>query len=337
MDPHGDAAERKGTLDGWFVNVLPDMNQNDPEVAKYEIQNALWWLGETGIDGIRQDTMSYVPRWFWNRWNTALARQYPRMDAVGEVYDGDSALVSFFQGGRAQYDGIDTKMRSLFDYPSYYPLRRAFANGNSFHDLASDEAHDWLFPNPNYLVTFLGNHDVSRFMNENGATPAGLELAYTFLLTNRGIPLIYYGDEIGMQGGNDPDNRRDFPGGFPGDARNAFTAAGRTNVEQQIWAHVRAVARLRAELAPLRRGVQHTLYYSDMQWAYARTYAGQSVVTALNNDTRPASIAIPVGSIGWRDGDVVKDGLGCVGPARVASGTVEVVLPARTGAILVRK
>ena len=243
IDPHAEPAERAATLGGWFADALPDLNQTDPEVARYEIQNTLWWVGETGFDGIREDTMPYVPRAFWQQWNAAIRRQYPKVNAVGEVFDGDVSLVSYFQGGKTGPDGVDTGMDSLFDYPLYFPLRRAFAQGASFHDLVTDEAHDWLFSRPDHLMTFLGNHDVKRFLNEDGATPAGLMLAQTFLLTNRGIPLLYYGDELGMTGGDDPDNRRDFPGGFPGDARNAFTAAGRTPAEQAIWQHVRTLAR----------------------------------------------------------------------------------------------
>ena len=235
IDPHGAPAESAATLGGWFANVLPDLNQNDPEVARYEIQNTLWWIGMTGLDGIRQDTMPYVPRAFWTQWSTAITRQYPKVNAVGEVFDGDPALVSYFQGGRKGPDGVDTRMDSLFDYPLYFPLRRAFAQGASFHDVVIDEAHDWEFPHPDHLVTFLGNHDVKRFESEDGATAAGLSLAQTFLMTNRGVPLVYYGDELGMKGGDDPDNRQDFPGGFPGDTRDAFTASGRTPSEQEVW------------------------------------------------------------------------------------------------------
>ncbi|BDI31653.1 glycosyl hydrolase [Capsulimonas corticalis] len=336
MDPHGAPDESAATLGGWFANVLPDLNQNDPEVARYEIQNALWWVGMTGLDGIRQDTMPYVPRAFWTQWSTAITRQYPHVNAVGEVFDGDSSLVSYFQGGRKGPDGVDTKMDSLFDYPLYFPLRRTFAQGGSFHDLAVDEAHDWLFPHADHLVTFLGNHDVKRFSSEDGATPAGLSLAQTFLMTNRGIPLVYYGDELGMKGGDDPDNRQDFPGGFPGDPRSAFTEAGRTPQEQEIWSHLRKLAHLRADLAPLRRGSQMTLTQTDKQWAYARTLGGDTVIVALNNDTNPATFTIPVGATNLSNGVTLTDRLGAVGAVTVKDGGLAVTLPARTGAVFVK-
>ncbi len=333
IDPHATAAERAATLGGWFANALPDLNQNDPEVARCEIQNTLWWVGETGFDGIREDTMPYVPRGFWSAWNTALQRQYPHVNAVGEVFDGDVSLVSYFQGGHVGPDGIDTGMDSLFDYPLYFPLRRAFASGASFHDLLTDEAHDWLFPRPAHLMTFLGNHDVKRFLNEDGATVDGLMLAQTFLLTNRGVPLLYYGDEIGMTGGDDPDNRRDFPGGFPGDPRDAFTAAGRTPTEQRIWQHVRTLTHLRAQLPALRRGTQKTLLQTDHQWAYARILGRQSVVIVLNNDPLPATVTVPVSPAGITNGSTLTDRLGVSVPVRVYGGAAILTLPARSGAV----
>ncbi len=336
IDPHATPAEREATLGGWFANILPDLNQNDPEVARYEIQNTLWWVGETGFDGIREDTMPYVPRTFWTQWNTAITQQYPHVNAVGEVFDGDVSLVSYFQGGRVGPDGVDTRMDALFDYPLYFPLRRTFAQGASFHDLVTDEAHDWLFPHPTHLMTFLGNHDVKRFLNEDGATPEGLMLAQTFLLTNRGIPLLYYGDEIGMTGGDDPDNRRDFPGGFPGDPRDAFTAGGRTPSEEQIFQHVHTLTHLRAELPALRRGTQKTLLQTDHQWAYARILNQEAVLVVLNNDAAPATVTVPVGATGFADGAALTDRLGVSGPVHVAADSVTVTLPARTGAIFTR-
>jgi glycosidase len=336
MDPHAVPAERADTLGGWFADTLPDLNQNDPEVARYEIQNTLWWLGEAGFDGIREDTMPYVPLTFWHQWSAALKAQYPQMHTVGEVYNGDVALVSYFQGGRIGPSGVDTGIGSLFDYPLYYPLRRVFAQGNGFQDLINDEAHDWLFPQPNQLVTFLGNHDVKRFMSEEGATVAGLELAQTFLLTNRGIPCLYYGDEIGMTGVDDPDNRRDFPGGFPGNPQNAFTAAGRTPQQQAIWQHVRTLTHLRAQHAALRRGIQKSLLIADQQWAYARVYGSDVVIVALNNDVKSATMTIPATGVGIAQGVTLRDRLGTVYPVTVTNGAFTVTLPARSSAVLTK-
>ena len=279
-DPYSPPAMREATLDGWFINILPDLNQDDPEVARYIIQNTLWWVGMSGMDGIRQDTWPYVPRAFWRDWMTAISREYPALKVVGEVLDGDPSFVSFFQGGRVN-DGIDDKVDALFDFPIHFVVRDVFARGRSIRAVPQMLARDHLYPNPNALVTLLGLHDVNRFMNEPGATSAGLKLAYTFLLTARGTPLIYYGDEIAMPGGNDPDNRQDFPGGWPGDKRNAFDASGRTDVEQSVWSHVQTLLKVRAERADLRRGRTENLQVGDQTYVYRR---GRTVV-AINNGT----------------------------------------------------
>ncbi len=340
-DPHAPPALQKNTLEGWFINILPDINQNDPEAARYEIQNTLWWLGETGFDGLREDTMSYVPRSFMRDWSGAIRRQYPNVTEVGEVYNGDVAVTSFFQGGQARFDGIDTGVSSLFDFGLYYPLRRVFAQGNSVKDLTYLLGRDSLYVNPNSLVTFLGSHDVPRFMNEQGATIDGLKLAQTFLLTTRGIPMLYYGDELALPGGGDPDNRRDFPGGFPGDALNAFTQAGRTAAQQDVFTHVQTLTHLRAMLPALRRGRLVNLYVSDQQYVYARVMPGtpeitQFAVVALNNDKQPATFTFPADPSYLPEGTTLTDRLGVTSPVSVQNGKVTLTLPARAGAILTR-
>ncbi len=292
-DPHASATLRRDVLDGWFVDKLPDLNQEDPDVAQYEIQNALWWVGEAGFDGIRQDTLPYVPRSFWHDWSAALKKQYPRLRAVGEVFDPDPAVPSFFQGGVKRVDGIDSGIDSVFDFPTFFNIRDVIANKGAIDTLSKTLAKDRLYPDASTLVTFLGNHDVPRFMHEQGATIDRLNLAFTFLMTARGTPCIYYGDEIGMPGGNDPDNRRDFPGGWKGDPRNSFEASGRTAQENAVFTHIQKLARLRAKLEPLRRGKLIDLAVGEKTWAFARESAGGTVIIAINNGADPAEIAIP--------------------------------------------
>jgi glycosidase len=330
-DPYSPEQMRRETLEGWFINILPDLNQHDPETARYIVQNTLWWAGMTGLDGIRQDTWLYVPRDFWRDWMAAIKREYPAMNVVGEVFDGDPGLVAFFAGGRPQYDGVDTRVDSLFDFPTYFQLRQAFAQGKSIRAVANMLSHDRLYPDPNRLVTFLGLHDVGRFMGEPGATVDGLKLAWTFLMTSRGIPMIYYGDEIGMKGGNDPDNRRDFPGGWPGDPRNAFEASGRTADEQAVFQHLQSLTAVRAANECLRRGRTENLLATDQQWAYARIGDPGTAVVVLNNDASPAQVtfAVPL-----PDGLELRDALGSGVVAHVASGRLDVRLPARSGIVL---
>jgi glycosidase len=187
-DPHATYQVQRETLEGWFVDILPDLNQNDPEVARYITQNTLWWIGITGEDAIRQDTFQYVPRTFWPHWMAAIKREYPKLNVVGEVFDGDVAHTSFFQGGAARADAIDDRLDTLFDFPLMFAVRRAFAEGKDIRELPRILASDPLYPNASVLVPFMANHDVKRFMNEPGATIAGLKMAQTFLMTVRGTP-----------------------------------------------------------------------------------------------------------------------------------------------------
>jgi glycosidase len=332
-DPHAPPELRASTLDGWFVNILPDLNQDDPEVARYLIQNALWWVGMTGLDGIRQDTLPYVPRRFWRDWSAALHREYPRLRIVGEMWDGDPALVSFFQGGARRFDGVDSGIDTLFDFPLFYPVRRAFGEGKPLKEVATMLAHDGLYPDAASLVTFAGNHDTPRFMNEPGASGEGLGLAFTFLLTARGLPMIYAGDEIGMPGGGDPDNRRDFPGGWPDDPRDAFTEAGRTPAERSVFDRVRTLARLRAELPALRRGKHVSLAVGEQVYAFARVAGEACVVIGLNNGSAAAAIDLPAMPAGLSDGITLEDRLGAAAPVRVESRRIKVTLPARAAVI----
>ncbi len=334
QDPKAVPELQKATLEGWFIDILPDLNQDDEECARYVIQNTLWWVGISGLDGIRQDTLPYVPRRFWRDWMAAIKREYPALRVVGELFDGDPALVSFFQGGVPRFDGVDSGVDTLFDFPSYFKIREVFAQGKALRDLAMTVARDHLYPDASRLVTFLGLHDVPRFMNEPGATTDGLRLAFTFLLTARGTPLVYYGDEIALPGGGDPDNRRDFPGGWAGDARNAFDPAGRTPEEQKVFEHVRRLARVRASSPGLRRGSMVDLLVGEQTWAYARVFEGRAAVIALNNGPAAASLDLAAGSLGFTEGAVLVDLLGGPG-VRIETGRVRVALPARGAAIYV--
>jgi glycosidase len=283
IDPHSTASLRKETLDGWFINILPDLNQGDPEVSRYLIQNTLWWIGSTGLDAIRMDTLPYVPRTFWHEWIGAIKREYPNVNVVGEVFDQDPAITSFFQSGAATFDQIDSRIDSVFDFPSYFAVRDTLARGKSIRSLAAVLAHDPLYPNPGLLGTFIGNHDVARFMNEPGATPDKLKLAFAWLLTSRGVPTIYYGDEIAMAGGPDPDNRRDFP-------ETAFSKVGRTADQQNVFDYVSTLIHLRTSTPALERGKTLTLCAAEQQWVYARVLGDQTAVIELNNAAGDATL-----------------------------------------------
>lgn len=291
LDPHAGPL-LPGVLDGWFVNALPDLNQDDPAVARYLIQNSIWWIARTGADAIRQDTVPYAPRSFWRDWTGALHREFPRLRIVGEVLDPDPAMTSLFQGGRAGHDGIDTGLDSVFDFPLHFVMREVFARHGSALALAKLMAHDSLYPDAGRLVTLLGLHDTKRFMSEPGATMSDLANAFTFLFTTRGIPMVYYGDEIGMPGEDDPENRHDFPGGWAGDPRNAFERAGRTQAENTLFDHVRKLTRLRAASRALREGSTKAVYASDSTYAFLREAGEERFLVVVHTADKPETIAV---------------------------------------------
>jgi len=333
MDPHATPALQKSTLDGWFIDILPDLNQNDPEVSQYLIQNTLWWIASTGMDGIRQDTLPYVPRSFWRAWMQAIKREYPGFRVVGEMFDEDPGLVSFFQGGKPRFDGIDSGVDSLFDFPLYGAIRRVFARKAPADELGKVLAHDRLYQDPNLLVTFLGLHDVARFMNEPGASVEELKLAFTFLMTARGIPMIYYGDEIAMRGGNDPDNRRDFPGGWREDPRNAFEPQGRRPEEKAVFDHLRRLTHLRARLTSLRRGSMLHLVAGERIYAYARVAGTSAALVAFNTGNEKASLSIPTAAFRIPESASLHDELGAAPDAQATAGRLTIELPAHSAAV----
>ena len=298
-DPHAPPSEWRDVVEGWFAGVLPDMGTDDPITAQYLRQNALWWAETGALDGFRIDTFPYVDRPFWRDFHSDVHRTYPRFRTVGEVFNSDPTVTAFFVGGKTT-EGIDTGLDTVFDFPTYSAIRRVVLQDAPAKELEDVLRHDWMFPHPENLVTFFDNHDTRRFMGEPGASMEKLNLAFSLLLTLRGIPEIYYGDEIGMTGGNDPDNRRDFPGGFPGDKRDAFTSTGRTPAEQDVFAHVREMLSLRRQHSALREGELIHIFGNDQVLAYVRQYAGGSagaseqLLMVMNNADQSRTVELNI-------------------------------------------
>lgn len=307
-DPRPVEQLKRETMEGWFLDFLPDLNQHDPEVARYLIQNTLWWIGVTGLDGIRMDTWQYVPNDFWRDWNAAVKREFPNFKVVGEVKDGDVVHTAFFQRTGAE---------SLLDFPLFYSLRQAFAEEGPVDQIPKTLARDYLYNDPEILVTLLGGHDDGRFMSEKGATIAGLKLANAFLLTTRGVPQLYYGDEIAMTGPDEPTTRGDFPA-------QAFTSAGRTKEQQDLYAYIRRLIQLRKELAPLRNAPLVNLFVSEQQYVYARG----NVIVAINNGNDQAEVQL--------DTDLTKQIRVLFGVSKdvvIKNGKLKITLPKRSVAV----
>ncbi|HVJ09206.1 MAG TPA: alpha-amylase family glycosyl hydrolase [Acidisarcina sp.] len=302
IDPHAAPSSYVNITNGWFTDAMPDMNQENPLVSQYLIQNAVWWIESAGLDGLRIDTFPYVGRAFWQDFHRTIHSVYPGLTTVGEVFNADPTITSFFAGGVAQR-GIDTGLDTPFDFPMYFAIRDVLAHDKPMSELSGVLRQDHLYPHPERLVDFIGNHDTKRFLSEANASPARLKLAFGLLATLRGMPTIYSGDEIAMLGGEDPDNRRDFPGGFPGQSHDAFNASGRTEQEQAMFSWTSQLFQIRAAHPEIQSGEQQDVFADDTAFAFVRgaklsvgcTAGGtaKEVLVILNKADQARDLRIP--------------------------------------------
>jgi neopullulanase len=330
LSPHANRASVRNTLDGWFSDDLPDMNQEEPEVTRYEIQNSLWWVGITGIDGIRQDTIQYMPRTFIRELSDALHRQYRNIWMVGEVFERDAAQTAFFMGGHKGWDGLDTHLDSVFDFSLWNVSLDVFTNKKPVSALRDQLKYDALYPDPSRLTVLANNHDTRRFMSLEGGSLEGAKLHLAFIMSVRGIPQIYAGEEIAMEGEDDPDNRRDFPGGFPGDKRNAFLASGRSPKEQQMWQWTRDWIKLRREHSSIRGGRLIDLFYDDDTYVFARQDATETVIVAFNRSAKEKRITVPAGAVSIASPERLVPLIGTRNEIATTSGELAFTVPPRT-------
>jgi neopullulanase len=332
VDPHASPREYLATLDGWFAGRLPDLNPDDPALALYLAQNAMWWTESAQLDGFRLDTFPYSSRQFWSGWHERLRQVYPHINDIGEVADHDPTITAFFEGGRKQFDGVDSGLATMFDFPLEYALRDVVIKGEPMTKIVEVLRHDELYPHPEMLVTFIGNHDHRRFLSEEGSSLAKLKAAFSLLLTLRGIPQIYSGDEIAMPGGDDPDNRRDFPGGFPGDPLNAFTASGRTPEQQDVFAQVQSLLALRKAHAALRTGKQWHIGWDDNYYAFLRDLPEEKLLVVYNNAAKTLELNIPLENTPLESAHQVQPVFGNIS-ATVTNKSVHISLPGQTLAV----
>lgn len=293
-DPHAPESLRRNLTNGWFFGILPDLNTENPAVAQYLQQNIIWWLESTGLDGLREDTFPYVSRKFWSDWHATLRRLYPRLTTIGEVFHPDPIVTSFFVGGKKGWDNIDTGLTTVFDFPLFFAIRDVLLHNAPVGRLANVLRQDSLYPHPDVLVPFFANHDIPRFASADGATPDKLKLAFGLVLTLRGIPELYYGDELGMTGFADPDNRHDFPGGWKEDPKNAFSADGRTPEQQEIFETVQQLLKLRRQHPALASGKLVHLFSDDSSYIFLRQSDEEKLLVVFNNAKGSRAITVPI-------------------------------------------
>ncbi len=359
-DLHAPWRDRQNITEGWFADILPDMNQENPAVARYLIQNAVWWVEQGGLDGLRLDTFPYINRQFWQDFHTTLRTLYPHLTTVGEIFNSDPTVVSSFAGGVTR-TGVDTGLFTPFDYPLHFGIRNVFTGKAPMDHLADLLRADALYPHPERLSAFLDNHDVSRFLSESGADRARQKLALAFLLTTRGMPQLYSGDEIAMTGGDDPDNRHDFPGGFPdgstldlsstelssteisstdrssadlsstdrapGSGADAFNPATQTAAQRDMYTYVHDLLLLRKRTAALATGEEQVLYSSPDAIAYVRTAGNQRVLVALHLGSEDVQIHFELADTALQGATNAKKLFG-TGSASFTGTAMTVTLPA---------
>jgi glycosidase len=264
-----------------------------------------------------------MPRSFIRDLSTALDRQHPGFWMVGEVFERDAAHTAFFIGGHTGWDGVDTKLDSVFDFALWNVSLLVFTNKAPLRSLPQQLKYDGLYPDASKVTVLANNHDTMRFMSLEGATMAGAMMHVAFVLSTRGIPQLYAGEEIGMEGGEDPDNRRDFP-------RDAFKAEGRKPKEREMFDWTRSWIKVRREQDALRSGKLIDLFVDDDTYVFARQLGGETIVVALNRD-RQKSMSVPVAMIGVKDGVVLKSLIGDA-DSRVENGQVVLLLPRQSAA-----
>jgi glycosidase len=294
-DPYASQYDTKLYSDGWFDTTMPDLNQSNPVVANYLIQNFIWWVEYTGLDGYRIDTYPYSDATFLLQWGKALQEEYPQLGLFGEATVHSPAQEAFFARNIFQpVDGFKANLPSLLDFP---------LNGAIIDVLKSKEPTDisklyytlqadWMYQDPTRNVVFLDNHDMSRFYSVIGEDFNKMKMGLAWLMTTRGIPNIYYGTEVLMKNFSDPDGkvREDFPGGWPGDKKNYFTAAGRTGQAGEAFNYLSKLGLYRKAHPVLQTGKLMQFIPDQNVYTYFRYSDAGTVMVLMNVNKEPKTV-----------------------------------------------
>ena len=289
-DPYRSDYDYDRTTNGWFVPAMPDLNQRNPHLLRYLTQSSIWWIEYAGIDGIRMDTHPYADPEGMSKWLAAVLNEYPDYNIVGECWYGEAAGTAFWQkGSRLNTTGIDSNLPTVMDFPTMMLARDAFKTQSTrltgLNAIYDRLALDYLYEDPQHVLTMLDNHDSDRFLLEMPENLGWWKQAFAFMLTTRGIPQMYYGDELLMHGskeGSDGFVRRDMLGGFPGDKVNAFVDAGRTDMQREAWNFISRLANWRRGNEVISKGSLKHFMPENGVYVYQRSYKGKRVVVMMN-------------------------------------------------------
>jgi glycosidase len=299
QDPYAAPGDRAGFTDGWFVETMPDLNQRQPQLARYLIQNTLWWIEYAGLAGIREDTFGYADADFLSAWAEAVMSEYPDFGMVGEEWSPNPAIVAHWQRGKSNPGGHVPHMTSMMDFPNHIALRDALLRPDSWESgwvpLYEGLANDFLYPDPAALVVFAENHDTTRLLAHVDGDLGLWKLGMAWIATVRGVPQFYYGSEVLLRGPSerrDGELRADMPGGWPGDRADAFTGAGLTAQQREAQDFVRRLFTWRRGAGAVHAGTLTHYAPVDGVYVYFREHAGQRVMVALNRNPEPAALAL---------------------------------------------
>ena len=294
IDPYGAAIDRREFYDGWFVPTMPDLNQNNPLMAQYLVQNAIWWIETLGLAGVRMDTYPYAGKEFMAEWTRRIMQEFPDFNIVGEEWTNNPLIAAYWQGGDVKHDGYRSWLPSVMDFPLQIALVPALRDeeawNTGFINIYESLANDVLYPNPRNLLIFADNHDTTRVYTQ--LRDEGLfELAMAYLATMRGIPQIYYGTEILMTDGGDHGTiRSDFPGGWPGDSADAVSGRGLSEPALRAQALVRKLFNWRKSAPAIHRGGLTHFRPKDAVYVYFRYLDDDLVMVVLNKNSTPYTL-----------------------------------------------
>lgn len=295
-DPYASKFDSNTMLNGWFDRSMPDLNQANPILGKYLIQNTLWWIAYSGIDGIRMDTWPYPDRFFMSDWVAAIQNEFPGFGLVGEVWVGDVSLSSFFLKGAPTRNGYKPLLPSVTDFPLHDVIARGLNEGPGWNSglmrIYGQIANDFMFENPNANVTFLDNHDITRFATDVKGDVNKFKMGLTLLLTTRGTPQIYYGNEIMMEGDGSfhPGIRKDFPGGWAGDSADVFSGKNITPKQQDILDFHRKILNWRKKATVIHSGKLKHFVPDDNIYVYFRYNGSEKVMVVINGNDKPKKL-----------------------------------------------
>ena len=299
LDPYASKVDFHETVDGWFVPSMPDLNQRNPHVMKYLIQNSEWWIETVGIDGIRMDTYPYADRDGMALWMKTLDKEYPNFNTVGETWVTEPAYTAAWQKD-SKLSEKNSYLKTVMDFAFFDRINSAKNEEtddwwNGMNRIYNVLCYDYLYPNPKSVMAFIENHDTDRFLGEGKDTLA-LKQALALLLTINRTPQLYYGTEVLMNGTKsvtDGNVRKDFPGGWTHDKHNAFTAEGRTQAENQMFNWVSRLLHWRQGNEVITKGKQTQFCTQHGIYVIARQYKGKSVMTIINgkNEANELNVA----------------------------------------------